>query len=239
MFASDRGNDWSSFVSLPSAEMGASFVNYHLRTSDADAVVHAAQERVAMRAYVSPAHHDGWVTLYDETSDTLGPSEVDRLSHDLSLALHVPLLAFLVDDSSLFAYYLFDDEGCLIDEYNSAPAMFAMPGSPDVHQRFAGQPVLLEQYCRPGADLVELHQTLSAGRNSVEGGFACTVPAEERVRQLAVLLGLHERRAMLGFNLFQMAPDTLHDARQFTLIHSRRRPRNPRNLVLPRIPPKR
>lgn len=218
--------------------MGASFVNYQLRTSDARAVVQAAQERVAARAYVSPAHN-GWVTLFDETSDAQGPSEIDRLSHGLSLALHVPLLAFLVDDSSLFAYYLFDDEGCLIDEYNSAPALFGQPGSPDVHQRFAGQPVLLEQYCRPGVDLVALHHALSDGRTGVEGGFACTVPAEERVRQLAVLLGLHERRAMLGFTMFEMAPDALQDAAQFTLVQSRRRPRNPRNLVLPRIPPKR
>jgi hypothetical protein len=217
--------------------MGASFVNYHLRIADTAAVVHAAQERISGRAYISPARN-GWVTLYDETSDAQDPAEIDRLSHDLSLALHVPLLAFLVEDSSLFAYYLFDDEGCLIDEYNSAPAMFGSPGSPDIHQRFAGQPVLLEQYCRPGVDLLELHHVLSDGRNTVDGGFGGAVPAEERVRELATLLGLNDRRAILGFNLFQMAHDALDDADQFTLVHSRRRPRNPRNLVLPRIPPK-
>src|SRR4051794_36034958 len=167
--------------------MSASFVNYHLRTSDVAAVVRAAEQFISSRAYVSPATN-GWITMYDETSDGQNPAEIDRLSHELSLTLHAPLLAFLVDDSSLFAYYLFDDQGCLIDEYNSAPTMFGQLAAADSLQRFAGQPVLLEQYCQPGVNLEALHQVLSEGRTTSEGGFASTVPAEERARQLAVLL---------------------------------------------------
>src|SRR3954451_20578894 len=100
--------------------MGASFVNFHLRTADEAAVVHACEELVSTYALISPPKGD-WVTVYDESSDGQDPGEIDRLAHDLSLTLHAPLLAFLVHDSSLFVYYLFDEEGCLIDEYNSAP----------------------------------------------------------------------------------------------------------------------
>jgi hypothetical protein len=217
--------------------MAVSLVNYHLRTADSAAVFVAVEQLITRRAYVSPADN-GWVTVYEELSDSQDPAVLDQLAHDLSLNLHVPLLVFLVQDSNLFVYYLFDEEGCLLDEYNSAPDYFGQT-TEEARQRFAGQPVLLLPHCQAGTTKADVEHVLRAGRTPLEGGFASTLTAEERLRQLSVLLGINEQRARLGFRLFQTTGSrALSDSNRFQVVQGRRRPPNPRTQVLPRIPPK-
>ncbi len=217
--------------------MAASFVNYHLHTADAAAVARVAEEIITAQAFVSPSVN-GWVTVFDETSDSQDPLEIDRLAHEFSEKLHVPLMVFMVINRAVFVYYLFDEEGCLIDEYNSAPEYFGGEVSDEIRERFAGRPIILEPLCRPGTAKADIEKVLGQARLRAEGGFASAVPADERLRQLAVLLAVDEHRAKLGFRDFQKTPLALADSANFIRIQSKRRLRNPRTQVLPRIPPR-
>jgi hypothetical protein len=218
--------------------MGDSYVNYQIRTTDPAAVVAVAEQYISARALVSP-ERNGWVTIYDETSDQPDQAEIDRLAHDLSLALRAPLFVFFVHDSVLLAYFLFDEEGCLIDEFNSAPDYFGDIASDEARQRLAGNPISLEPYCKSGTSRADIEAVLNYARAPREGGFATSIPADQRLRHLAAVLGIDGRRATLGFNLIVQSPRLLPDAADYTRVHTRRRRPNPRNQVLPRIPPKR
>jgi hypothetical protein len=220
-----------------SAVMAASFVNYQLRTNDTDAVVRALEQIIASSAFVS-SPKDGWVTIYDEASDAQDQAEIDRVAHDLSLQLHAPLLTFLVHNSNLLVYYLFDDEGCLIDEFNSAPEYFGQIVSEEARARFGGQAIALQPYCKQGISQAEIETVLRSARGATEGGFALTVPAEQRLARLAALLGIDSQRAIFGYNLFNKSLTALAEGRDFVKVQTRRRRPNPRNQVLPRIPPK-
>jgi len=218
--------------------MGASYVNYQIRSNDPAAVIAAVEQFITTQALVSP-ERNGWVTVYDEASDRPDQAEIDRLAHDLSLALHAPLFTFFVHDSALVVYFLFDEEGCLIDEFNSAPDYFGQVVSEEAKLRLAGSPISLEPYCKPGTNRADIDAVLKYARAPLEGGFATAVPAEQRLRHLTALLGIDGRRATLGFSLFARTPSALPDAADFVHVQSRRRRPNPRNQVLPRIPPKR
>jgi len=120
--------------------MGLFFVNYHLKTTDNQAVETHLQELVSRRACVSPPKH-GWVTVFDEASDSHDSAEIDRLARELSHRLQTVLIAFVVHDSQVFAYYLFD-QGDLIDEYNSAPDYLSHDLPEEARLRLAGQPAV-------------------------------------------------------------------------------------------------
>ena len=66
--------------------MASTFVNYHLRCTNASRVARIAEEIITTRAFVSPAT-DGWITVCDETSQSLDPIELDRLAMEFSRRL--------------------------------------------------------------------------------------------------------------------------------------------------------
>jgi hypothetical protein len=144
--------------------MGAFFTNYHLRCTDPAAVAESAKDLIATRAYVSPAK-DGWITLYDETSESQDTAEITRLGRELSLRLNTALFAFLIHDSDVFVYYLFD-RGELIDEYNSDPAYFSGAVTEETRHRLAGQPPTVLKYCPAGTTLLEVESAMGWTQSS-------------------------------------------------------------------------
>ncbi len=211
--------------------MGSNFVNYQVKSVDAAAVVAAAGGLVQGRAYVSPVKN-GWVTLYDERSETQDAYEIGRIGEELSLKLGTAVMAIVVNNSTLMVYYLFDNSD-LLDEYNSSPPPINPAAEADQHYRFAGRPEILLNYCPPGTQRSLIEKALHRGDALVEGGFATNIFAEERLRSLTAALRIDETRATAGFNDFERRYSTFPESGQFTAVGGK--PMKP--LQIRRIPP--
>lgn len=216
--------------------MGAFFTNYHLRGTDVAAAAQATADLIATRAYLSPVK-DGWITLYDETSESQDTAEITCLARELSQHLNTAVFAFLIYDSDVFIYYLFD-HGELIDEYNSDPAYFGDVVSEETRHRLAGQPPTVLKYCPADTTLLEVESAMGWTQSSSEGGFATGVFAEDRLRPLAAALGIDEVRAMLGYSYFEQERLALADGAQFIPIPGKNARPTKRGPVPPRLPPR-
>jgi hypothetical protein len=73
-------------------------------------------------AYVSPTVGK-FTVVYDQETENQDETTVLALASQLSEAFECAVLAVLVHDSDIFAYWLFE-EGELIDKYNSMPGYF-------------------------------------------------------------------------------------------------------------------
>lgn len=200
--------------------MPASFVNYQIRSDDQSAVVAAAAELVAGRAYVSPPK-SGWISLYDENSELQDAHEIGRLGSELSARLATAVFAFLVDESTLFVYYLFEN-GDLADEYHSAPPPASDAADVDHRHRLSGRPDILLQYCAPSTEQHDLELALMRGDSLIEGGFAASPNAEERLHPLASAMRMDGERIMLGFADFDRRKASIPQAGDFQKIDARR-----------------
>lgn len=214
--------------------MPASFVNYQIKSEDQPGVVAVASPLVLARAYVSPPQ-SGWISLYDENSEIQDAYEIGRLGSELSARLNTVVIAFLVHESSLFVYYIFD-RGDLLDEYNSAPPVSNADAEPDQKVRFAGRPEILLNYCPPGTNRNDLEIALLRGDTLIEGGFASSVNAEERLHPLAAALRIDDRRIMLGFADFDRRKSGIPDSGSFEKIDGRKFRRSSPRRIPPRIP---
>jgi hypothetical protein len=215
--------------------MGAFFVNYQIKSTDQAKVVTAASELVQARAYVSPPK-TGWVTLYDEASDQQDAYEIGRLGSELSAKLETVVFAFIVNDSDMFVYYLFDN-GDLLDEYNSNPPPTSAAADADQQIRFAGRSEILINYCVPGTSRGDLEVILQRGESLAEGGFASSVYAEERLHPLASALQMDDLRTTLGYRDFDRQQSSMPEGQAFQKIDGKksRRPTTPRRIP-PQIP---
>ncbi len=211
--------------------MGSNFVNYQVKSDDAAAVIAAATGLVQGRAYVSPVK-TGWVTLFDERSESQDAYEIGRIGEELSLKLNTAVLAIVVNDSTLLVYYLFDNSD-LLDEYNSNPPPVNPAANTDQKFRFAGRPDILLNYCPAGTPREQIEKSLRRGDALVEGGFATNMFAEERLRPLTAALQIDETRATSGFNDFERRYAAFPESAQFTAIGGK--PVKP--LQMRRIPP--
>jgi hypothetical protein len=170
--------------------MGLFCVNFHFRTTDDRALAQAAKRRGAAQFRVLPAH-GGWTSLYEEQASEQHEERIRRLAGTLSKDLQVAAIAFMVHDSDIACYWLFD-KGHLLDEYNSCPDYFADdsdgPPSPS-----GGRPDVLLRYCRPGVTQEELAAVLS------EESVQATTFAEDVIRRLARALGIDRSRALADY----------------------------------------
>jgi hypothetical protein len=214
--------------------MGAFFVNYQIKSGDQDRVAAAAAELIQGRAYVSPPKN-GWITLYDEISDQQDAYEIGRLGSELSAQLKAVVFAFVVNDSAMFVYYLFDN-GDLLDEYNSAPPPTSEDADADQKVRFAGRPDILLNYCPPGFDRSLLEVALMRGDGLIEGGFAENVYAEERLHPLTQALGMDDLRTTLGFSDFDRRVLSIPQGREFAKLDGKKIRRPGMRRVPPPIP---
>jgi hypothetical protein len=214
--------------------MGAFFVNYQIRCDDQAKVLTAIGELAQGRAYISPPKY-GWVTVYDEISENQDAYEIGRLGSELSTKLETVVFAFLVNDSTMFVYYLFDN-GDLLDEYNSNPPPNHEHAEADQQVRFAGRPDILMNYCVPGTNRSDIEAALLRAESLVEGGFATSVHAEERLQALATALLMDELRASLGFIDFDHRRTRIPEGRDFQLIDGRKLRRPSMRRIPPQIP---
>jgi hypothetical protein len=168
--------------------MGLFCVNMHFRTTDEDALSASLERRDVTRYRVVPAKN-GWTSLYEERASDQDDERIRDLAGGLSSDLHVAAIAFLVHDSDVACYWLFDD-GQLVDEYNSCPHYFddevPADGTPSAA---GGRPDVLLRYCRSGVQAEELASILGME----------TVFAEAVIERLAGALGIDVQRALTDY----------------------------------------
>ncbi len=216
--------------------MSASYVNFHVRSDDQAAVAAAASGLVQGRAYVAPAG-GGWVSLYDEIGERQDAYEIGRLAGELSAKLGTAVFAFLVNENTLFVYYLFRG-GDLLDEYNSDPAPASEAAGVDPSTWFAGRPELLAEFCPPGTRPADLATVLARDDTQHEVGFASAVRAEQRLRPLAGALRIDPARALRGFHDVDRRLSAIADAAQYLRLDGRPLKNPFRGPVPPRMPPR-
>jgi hypothetical protein len=170
--------------------MGLFCVNFHFRTTDDRALSEALDRRGVTRYRVVPAK-SGWTSLYEEQASEQNDGRIRDLAGGLSEDLHVPAIAFLVHDSDIACYWLFD-KGQLLDEYNSDPGYFDSdadgPPSPT-----GGRTDVLLRYCRPGVRQDELAAILA------EDTVRATTFADDLIRRLAKALGIDRNLAIADY----------------------------------------
>lgn len=189
--------------------MGAFFTNYQVRGKSTAEVCKALTPLVETHAYVSP-EKNGWVTVYDEASDDQNDETLKHIATELSKKLQTSVFAFLVHDSDIAAYWLYQN-GALIDEFNSAPDYFSQVGE-KAKSRVRGKAEALLPLCVAGTSLSQVDEVIHPA-----DGFAAF--AEEIFYDLAKLLGIDDERMSLGFKYFdQEAEELLGNASEFEPI---------------------
>lgn len=164
---------------------------------------------VESHAYVSP-EKNGWVTVYDEASDRQDDSIITRLASELSRSLSADVFAFMVHDSDIAFYWLYQN-GALTDEFNSAPDYFE-PESEETKSRVRGNTEKLLPFCVAGALPLQIEAVI----HPKEGH---PVFAEEILTQLSRLFGIDDARMSLGFEYFDYdASELLPDSADFTPV---------------------
>lgn len=109
--------------------MGNFYVNYTVRSSDAQAVAKAFSGR---RAFVTSVPGQPVVT-FDEAADSQEEAVVKGLGCHLSEAAGVPVLGVLNHDDDILWCGLFESGQC-VDEYDSSPDYFKDEGSHGVQR---------------------------------------------------------------------------------------------------------
>jgi hypothetical protein len=170
--------------------MGLFCVNFHFRTNDDRALSLALNRRGVTRQRVVPGKN-GWTALYEEQASEQDDRRIRELGKGLSGDVHAPAIAFLVHDSDIACYWLFED-GNLLDEYNSDPDYFRDdydgPKRPS-----GGRTDVLVRYCRPGTLEIDLARILA------EKNVRATIFAEHLIERLAKALGIDPALAIADY----------------------------------------
>ncbi len=188
--------------------MGAFFVNYQVRIDSTAKVCVVLGPLVETGAYVSPPKN-GWVTVYEKASDEQDDTIIRRIGSELSRILNTPVVSFLVHDSDIAMYWLFQ-AGKLVDEFNSAPDYYEKASKAE-RTRTRGNADALLPFCVPGTTREQVEAVL----HPAEG----PVFADDIVSDLAGVLGIDAVRASLGFNYFDdEGEQSLPDAAEFEAV---------------------
>ena len=187
--------------------MGASFTNYQVRAKTASKVKKALEPLVKSRAYVSP-EKNGWVTIYDESSDDQNEAVIIHIATELSKSLVTTVLACLVHDSDIAAYWLYQS-GALTDEFNSAPDYFGEEVDDKTRTRLRGNTDALLPLCVASTTREDIEAVIHPPDD-----FPMMV--EDVFVDLAKLLGIDDARIGLGFTCFDNeGEEILADASEF------------------------
>jgi ankyrin repeat protein len=177
--------------------MGSSFTNCHVRTSDKARCSKAASEVVSARALLTEPRR-GWITVYDEASETQDIAVLQRVAKGLSHKLATDVLAFLIHDSDMFLYHAYR-KGKLVDRFNSRPEHFGEVTSAE-RKKWAGSFKKLLPLAPAGVSVERIGRVL--GKK--------TVFQEEIVAAFARLMGIDAARARIGFRYLEQASHKLH-----------------------------
>lgn len=192
--------------------MGASFTNCQVRSTDANAVATVLAPLLKSRAYVSPAS-GGWVTVYDEATESQDSKLLIKLAKELSKALKTEVFGFLVHDSDIAVYYLCQN-GELVDEFDSCPDYFGNEVSAVERERVRGITEKLLPLAVAGTTREQIDAVIHpASRQDFP------LMAEEIILDLGTLLGMDENRTGLGFEYFENEGEhLLDDAADFMVV---------------------
>lgn len=175
--------------------MGLFCVSFHFRTDDEKSLSQPLAKRRVRNCRVLPAKN-GWVSLYEEAASQQDDARIRKLAGQLSGDLKSPAIAFMVHDSDIACYWLFD-AGQLLDEFNSCPGYFDGEESAPT----GGNAEVLARYCRPGVKADDLAEIFGS-----ESLFA-----EAIVEKLARALGIDPDRALADYRDEGGGPDDESD----------------------------
>lgn len=165
--------------------MGLFCVSMHSRTTD-DTGLSRALSRRGLTEYRVLTAKNGWVSLYEAEVSAQDDDRIRELAGGLSTDLHVAAIAFMVHDSDIACYWLYDD-GRLLDQYNSCPDYFDDGDEPSGPA--GGRPDVLVRYCRAGVSQDDLAAILAQE----------TVFADDVIAGLAAALGIDVKRALSDY----------------------------------------
>jgi hypothetical protein len=146
--------------------MGLFCANVHFRMTDFKGLTTALHHRGVTRFRLLPAQQ-GWISLYEERASDQDEAWLSELAGGLSDDLQVPAVAFLVHDSDIACYWLFDN-GQLLDQFNSCPDYFH-PRATGPGSRQGGHPDALLPFCRAGIRRDDLQAILEEDSIFAEG----------------------------------------------------------------------
>jgi ankyrin repeat protein len=167
--------------------MGASFTNCHVRTSDVPACVKVVAELARTRALLTDCKK-GWITVYDETSESQDLTEVTRIAKGLSRKLGADVFTFLLHDSDVFIYQAYRN-GKLIDQFSSRPDYFDDVSKAE-RKKWAGDFKKLRPLLPAGVSIERFREVLEK-RPAFQ---------EQLVSTFARLMGIDAVRATVGFH---------------------------------------
>lgn len=168
--------------------MGVSCVNFHVHSENSKAVTKALARIVHVEALVAPPQN-GWITFFDESASGQDTKQLVRIARSLSRKLQTAVFWFLVHDSDVFQYHLFD-QGKLLDQFNSRPDYFGVVSNAK-RRKLAGRPDLLLRWARVGVTIEDILAVLSDG---------LTVRLEEeRAAAFAALFNIDQGLAFADF----------------------------------------
>lgn len=166
--------------------MGLFCVNMHFRSTDDKTLTAAVGKRGVSRFRVLPAK-GGWTSLYEEEASHQDDGRIRELMDGLSQDLKAAGIAFMVHDSDVACYWLYEN-GELLDEYNSCPAYFDDDATGE-EPPSGGRPNVLVRFCRAGVTEEQIATAL--------GGES--VFAEGVIEELATALGIDAERALSDY----------------------------------------
>jgi len=188
--------------------VGAFFTNYQVRSDSMEDVIRVLNSSVRRRAYISPPKN-GWVTVYDESSDDQDERELQRLAKTISKDLSTSAFAFLNHDSDVLLYFLYE-RGVLADEYNSNPDYFE-EADQATRERCRGKAEVVLRHCIDGTTVQDIENIL---HRADEYTFA-----ENILDDLAPRLDIDPLRLRFGFKYFEDEGDeNLGDAEASQLV---------------------
>jgi len=116
-----------------------------------------------------PPPRDGWVAVYEESTSWQDHEAICRIGQTLSERLDTHLVAFLVHDSDVLRYWLYE-RGELLDGYTSHPDYFGQHVDESAREQCQGRPGVLARYCLRGTTEDAIREVLQGDVRS--GVFA-------------------------------------------------------------------
>jgi hypothetical protein len=181
--------------------MGAFLVNFHVRTSSIEQVSESLQQLPIENAWIAGPQNE-WISFWEEQASLQDTGRIRAIAQHISRALEAPVIAFLVHDSDVLCYWLYD-LGKQLDEYNSCPCYGEDDESID-EESLAANCTLLAAYCKQGIEPAKLEEIMVQWTRSdrAAGQMPRFVVVEEALVRLAPLLGLSESVVSTDYNDF-------------------------------------
>jgi len=182
--------------------MGASLCNFQVRSESQKNVCNAVRKIISIRAFLSPVQN-GWVSVFDELSNSMDEEEIRRAGKTLSEQLATVVIAFVIYHSDVMIYYFFD-RGKELDYYNSTPDYFGAKLDRNEFDKTKGDAKLFIKYIDQSIKKDDIENILfrkPAQEISLDEKPRYVLQ-EERLKALFSLLHINENYAFIGFHDF-------------------------------------